>query len=29
MVAILLIQLLHGGQQFIDNGLQLCTAYGL
>lgn len=29
MVTVLLIQLLHCGQQLIDNGLQLCTAYCL
>lgn len=29
VVAVLLVQLLHGGQQLIDDGFQLCTAYGL
>lgn len=29
MVTVLLIELLHGGQQFIDDGLQLCATYGL
>lgn len=29
MVTVLLIQLLYCGQQLIDNGLQLCTAYRL